>query len=82
MSACVTGGPADVRDLTEEERSEWQDLKREEKDIRDRMKLLEGRGHLSLDERRLQKDMRRKLDTVMAAKREMAMAYWKEAADG
>jgi hypothetical protein len=73
---------SDVRDPTGEERTEWEDLRRQEKDIRDRMKLLEGRPHLLLDERRFQKDLRRKLDTVMAAQREMAMAYWKEAVDG
>lgn len=71
-----------MRDLTEEERAEWQDLRLQEKDCRDRMKLLEGRPHLSLDERRFQKDLRRKLDTVMAAQREMAMEYWKEAIGG
>lgn len=70
-----------MRDLTREEREEWDDLKTQEKDCRDRLKLLEGRPHLSLDERRFQKDLRRKLDTIMAASREMAMTYWKEAVD-
>jgi hypothetical protein len=68
-----------MRDPSKEEQEEWRDLKVQEKDCRDRLKLLEGRGHLSLDERRFQKDVRRKLDTVMAAQREMARAYWLEA---
>ena len=71
-----------MRDLTVEEQAEWRDLKLQEKDCRDRLKLLQGRPHLSLDERRFQKDLRRKLDTVMAAQREMAMSYWTEAVGG
>lgn len=71
-----------MRDPTAEERSEWKDLREQEKDCRDRLKLLEGRTKLTLDERRYQKDLRRKLDTVMAAQREMAMTYWREAVDG
>lgn len=71
-----------MRDLTVEEQAEWRDLKLQEKDCRDRLKLLQGRPHLSLDERRFQKDLRRKLDTVMTAQREMAMSYWTEAVGG
>jgi len=71
-----------MRDPSEEERAEWRDLKQQEKDTRDRMKLLQGRPHLSLDERRFQKDLRRKLDAVMEAQREMMKAYWLEAVSG
>lgn len=81
-SACAIGAPADMRDPTGEERTEWEDLRQQEKECRDRLKLLEGRPRLTLDERRFQKDLRRKLDTVMAAQREVAMAYWKEAVGG
>ncbi len=70
-----------MRDPTGEEREEWAGLKVQEKDCRDRLKLLEGRTKLTLDERRHQKDLRKRLDTVRAAQREMAMAYWKEAMD-
>lgn len=68
-----------MRDPTEDEREEWRDLTVQEKDCRDRLKLLEGRTRLTPGERRLQKELRRRLDTVMAAKREMAMTYCKEA---
>lgn len=68
-----------MRDPTKDEMEEWRDLRTQEKECRDRLKLLEGRTRLSLDERRFQKDLRRKLDTVMAAQREMAMSFWKEA---
>lgn len=68
-----------MRDPTVEESLEWRDLRHKERELRAEMKELQERSRLPTDGRRRQKDIRRELDTVMAAQREMAMEYWKEA---
>lgn len=68
-----------MRDPTVEESLEWRDLRHRERELRDEMKDLQEHNRLPLAGRRRQKDIRRELDTVMAAQREMAMDYWKEA---
>lgn len=68
-----------MRDPTVEESLEWRDLRHREQELRAEMKDLQERNRLPLAGRRRQKDLRRELDTIMAAQREMAMEYWKEA---
>lgn len=68
-----------MRDPTVDESLEWRDLRHKEEELRAEMKDLQEHNRLPLAGRRRQKDIRRELDTVMAAQREMAMDYWKEA---
>lgn len=71
-----------MRDPTVEESLEWRDLRHQEDELRGQLKDLKEHNRLPVAERRRQKDLKRQLDTVMAAQREMAMEYWKEAVGG
>lgn len=70
-----------MRDLTLDECLEWRDLCQKEIDLRARSKELQEHHRPPITVRRQLREIRRELDTIRAAQREMAMAYWKEAID-